>query len=56
MNTITIDSGIYQFVANYAAKRSVSVKSIVESFILSLNDKTRGLETKTSDETCEVLS
>ena len=40
MNTITIDSGIYQFVANYAAKRSVSVKSIVESFILSLNDKT----------------
>ena len=39
MNTITIDPGIYQFIANYAAKRSVSVKSIVETFILSLNDK-----------------
>ena len=34
MNTITIDSGIYQFVANYAAKRKVSVSSIVENFIL----------------------
>ena len=30
MNTITIDSVIYQFVANYAAKRKVSVSSIVE--------------------------
>ena len=39
MNTITIDSGIYQFVANYAAKRKVSVSSIVENFILSLRDK-----------------
>lgn len=26
--------------ANYAAKRKASVKSIVESFILSLNDQT----------------
>ena len=40
MNTITIDSNIYQYVANYAAKRRASVKSIVESFILSLNDHT----------------
>ena len=40
MNTITIDSNIYQYVANYAAKRRASVKSIVESFILSLNDQT----------------
>ena len=39
MNTIIIDSGIYQFVANYAAKRKVSVSSIVENFILSLRDK-----------------
>ena len=39
MNTITIDSGIYQFVASYAAKRKVSVSSIVENFILSLRDK-----------------
>ncbi|MGM9697799.1 MAG: hypothetical protein ACI3Y0_04060 [Prevotella sp.] len=39
MNTITIDSGIYQHVANYAAKRRVSVKSVVETFILSLEDK-----------------
>ena len=26
MNTITIDSGIFQFVAIYAAKRKVSVR------------------------------
>ena len=40
MNTITIDSGLYQFAENYAAKRSVSVRNIVETFILSLRDKT----------------
>ena len=39
MNTITIDSNLYQYVANYAAKRRMSVKSIVESFILSLDDQ-----------------
>lgn len=36
MNTITIDSGIYQFVANYAAKRKVSVKSVVETLLTGL--------------------
>ena len=40
MNTITIDSGLYQFAENYAAKRSVSVRNIVETFILSLGEKT----------------
>lgn len=39
MNTITIDSGIYQFAANYAAKRNVSVRRIVEDFILSLREQ-----------------
>lgn len=41
MNTITIDSGIYQFAANYAARRNVSVESIVESYLLGLRDKMR---------------
>ena len=38
MNTITIDSNIYQFAAQYAAKRRVSIESIVESYFLHLRE------------------
>ena len=55
MITITIDSDIYQHVANYAAKRSVSVKSIVETFILSLDDKYDRDDTVVEKHTSKVL-
>lgn len=55
MNTITIDPSIYQFAANYAAKRRVSVESIVESYFLRLRDKTRSDEAGTQNNSSKVL-